>query len=94
MNWKNFRQFKGQNVQYYTQEFRKRSLMLGVDLKSHDTLLKHIGGLHSYLRHTILIFNPNNLVDVCVQDTHLEGKTLQKKVVKIHLRLKRKKRIG
>ena len=48
MNWKNFKQLKSQNVQEYTQEFR-RSLMLGVDLQSQDTLLKYIGGLHSYL---------------------------------------------
>ena len=34
MNWQNFRELKGQNVQYYTQEFRKMSLMLGVDLQS------------------------------------------------------------
>jgi hypothetical protein len=74
MNWQNFRQLKGQNVQDYTQEFRKRSLMLGVDLQSQDTLLKYIGGLHSYLRHTILMFNPNNLDDVCVQATHLEAR--------------------
>ena len=32
MNWKNFRQSKGQIVQEYTQEFRKRALILGVDL--------------------------------------------------------------
>jgi len=74
MNWQNFRQLKGQNVQDYTQEFRKMSLMLGVDLQSQDTLLKYIGGLHSYLRHTILMFNPNNLDDVCVQATHLEAR--------------------
>ena len=46
--------------------------MLGVDLQSQDTLLKYIGGLHSYLRHIILMFNPNNLDDVRVQATHLE----------------------
>ena len=40
MNWQNFIQLKGQNMQDYTQEFRKRSLMLGVDLQSHDTLSK------------------------------------------------------
>ena len=74
MNWQNFRQLKGQNVQDYTQEFRKRSLMLGVDLQSQDTLLKYIGGLHSYLTHTILMFNPNNLYEVCVQATHLEAR--------------------
>ena len=30
------------------------------------------GGLHRQLGHTILMFNPNNLDDVCVQATHLE----------------------
>ena len=48
--------------------------MLGVNFQSQDTFLKYIGGLHSYLRHTILMFNPNNLDDVCVQTTHLEAR--------------------
>ena len=51
MDWQNFRQAKGQNVKSYTQEFRKKALILGIDLSSQDTLLKYIGGLHSYLRH-------------------------------------------
>ena len=78
MSWQNFRQLNGQSVQEYTQDFRKRALLLGVDLNSQDTLLKYIGGLHSYLNHTILIFNPNNLDEVCVQATHLErrGQTI------------------
>ena len=46
---------------------------MGVDLSSQDTLLKYIGGLHSYLRHTIIMFNPTNLDEVCVQETHLEA---------------------
>ena len=52
----------------------KRALLLGVNLNSQDTLLKYIGGLHSYLKHTILMFNPNNLDEVCVQATHLESR--------------------
>lgn len=48
--------------------------MLGVDLQSQDTYLKYIWGLHSYLRHTILLFNPNNLDEVCVKATHLEAR--------------------
>ena len=48
--------------------------MLGVDLQSQDMLLKYIWGLHSYLRHIILMFNPNNIDDVCVQTTHLEAR--------------------
>ena len=71
MNWQNFRQLKGQNVQEYTQEFGRRALLLGVDLQSQDTLLKYIGGLHNYLKHTILMFNPSSLDEVCVQVTHL-----------------------
>ena len=47
MNWKCFRQLKGQSVQDYTQEFRRRALLLGIDLHSQDTLLKYIGGLHN-----------------------------------------------
>jgi hypothetical protein len=66
MDWKNFRQAKGQNVQSFTQEFRRRALVLGVDLSSQETLLKYIGALHSYLRHSILMFNPSNLDEVCV----------------------------
>ena len=74
MNWQNFRQLKGQNLQDYTQEFRRRALLLGVDLQSQYTLLKYIGGLHSYLKHTILMFNPTILDKVCVQATHLEAR--------------------
>ena len=61
-------------MQEYTQEFRRRALLLGVDLQSQVTLIKYIGGLHSYLKHTILIFNPTTLDEVCVQATHLEAR--------------------
>jgi hypothetical protein len=74
MNWKNFGQAKGKDVQSFTQEFRRRALVLGVDLSSQDTLLKYIGALHSYLRHTILMFNHSNLDEVCAQATHLEAR--------------------
>jgi hypothetical protein len=36
-------------------------------------LLKYIGGLHDYLKHTILMFNSTNLDEVSVQVTHLES---------------------
>jgi hypothetical protein len=38
MEWKNFRQAKGQNVQSFTQEFRRRALVLGVDLSSQGNI--------------------------------------------------------
>jgi hypothetical protein len=74
MDWKIFRQAKGKSVQRYTQEFRRRALILGIYLSSRETLLKYIGGLHNYLRHTILMFKPTNLDKFCVQATHLEAR--------------------
>ena len=74
MSWQTLRQLKGQSVQSYTQEFHMRALTLGISLDSPKTLLKYIGGLHSYLRHTILMFNPTSLDDVLVQATHLEAR--------------------
>ena len=74
MNWQSFRQLKGQSVQDYTQVFRRRAMLLGIDLHSQDTLLKYIGGLHNYLIHTILMFNPTSLDKLCVQATHLEAR--------------------
>ena len=47
LNWQMFRQAKGQNVQEYTHEFRKRAIALNVALDSQETLLKYIGGMHS-----------------------------------------------
>lgn len=44
MYWKKFRKAKGQSVQSYTQEFKRRALILGIDLSSQDTLLKYIRG--------------------------------------------------
>eukprot|EP00253_Pinus_taeda_P024266 PITA_24266 len=74
MSSQTLRQLKGQSVQGYTQEFRKRALILGIYLDSPETLLKYIGGLHSYMRHTILMFNPTSIDEVSVQATHLEAR--------------------
>ena len=74
MSWKTLRQLKGKSVQSYTQEFRKRALILGISLDPPKTLLEYIGGLHSYLRHTILMFNPTSIYEVSVQATHLEAR--------------------
>eukprot|EP00253_Pinus_taeda_P003578 PITA_03578 len=48
--------------------------MLGISLDSPKTLLKYIGGLHSYMRHNILMFNPTTIDEVSVQATHLEAR--------------------
>lgn len=73
MDWKNLRQGKGQNIQEYTKVFRKKALSLGIPLSTQENLLKYIGGLHFYLRHSILMSNPSNFNEVCVQETHIEA---------------------
>ena len=47
---------------------------MGIPIYTQETLLKFIGGLHSYFHHTILMFNPTNLDEVCVQATQIESK--------------------
>eukprot|EP00253_Pinus_taeda_P025508 PITA_25508 len=74
MNWQTLQQLKGQSVHDYTQEFRKIALILGISLDSPETLLKYIGGLHNYMRHTILMFDPTSIDEVSVQATHLEAR--------------------
>jgi hypothetical protein len=46
--------------------------------------MKYIGALHSYICHTLLLFNLHNLDEVCVQATHLEnrGKHVQEDPMK------------
>jgi len=61
-------------VQDYTQDFIKMELTLGIPLYMEENILKYIGGVHSYFIHTIFMFNPNNLDDVYVQDTHFESR--------------------
>jgi hypothetical protein len=73
IEWQHLRQGKGQNIQANTQEFKKKELSLGMPLYTHENILKSIGGMHSYLHHTILMFNPTNIDKVLVQDNHLES---------------------
>jgi hypothetical protein len=73
VEWQHLRQGKGQNIQAYTHEFKNRALSLGIPLYTQKTILKYIGGMHSYLRHTILMFNPTNIDKVYVQATHMEA---------------------
>jgi hypothetical protein len=74
MEWKTLRKIKGQTVQSFTEEFRKKSLALKIPLDSYETLMKYISALHSYIHHTFILFNPTSLDEVCVQATHLENR--------------------
>jgi hypothetical protein len=92
IEWKTLRQSKGQIVQGFTKEFRKKFLASNIPLDSYETLMKYIGALHSYSHHTFLLFNPTSLDEVCVQATHLEnrGNHIQEDATKKHSNLPHK----
>lgn len=48
-------------------------MALGISLDTHETLLKYIDDLHSYLQHTLLMFKPDDFDKVCVQAIHIES---------------------
>jgi hypothetical protein len=73
IEWQHLRLGKGWNIQEYTHEFKRKKLSLGISLYTHENILKYIGGMHSYLRHTILMFSPTSIDKVLVQDTHIES---------------------
>jgi hypothetical protein len=85
MEWKTLRKSKGQTVQSFTEEFRKKYLALNIPLDSYETLMKYIGALHNYICHTFLLFKPTSLDEVYVKSTHLEnrGKHVQEDPTKI-----------
>ena len=64
---------KGTKCSILYSRVQEEIFALGNPLHTRETLLKYIGGLHSYLRHTILIFNPSNIDEVLVQATHMEA---------------------
>ena len=73
MEGKHLRQRKGQNVQDFTEEFRKQALNLGIPLDSPEIVTKYIGSLHSYIRHSLLLFEPTIIDEVGVKAMHLES---------------------
>ena len=77
IEWLHLRHIFLKNVQYYTQEFKKKTLALVTSLHSRETLIKYIGGLHSYLHYTILMFNPTNIDEVLIQTTHLKASKMK-----------------
>ena len=57
-------------MQEYTDEFRKKALMLDIPLYTQETLMKYIGGLPMYVCNIIFMFSPTNLDEVAIQETY------------------------
>ena len=47
---------------------------MGISLDSPETLTKYIGALHSYVRHSLLLFEPTTIDMASVKAIHLESK--------------------
>ena len=74
MEWKYLRQGKGQNVQSFTEEFRKQALNMGISLDSPEVVNKYIGSLHSCIKHSLLMFEPTTIDSASVKAIHLENR--------------------
>jgi len=72
MDWQYLRKVKGHNVQIFKEEFWKQALNLGISLDAPKIVNKYIGVLHSYIRHSLLLFNPTSTDIVGVKAIHLE----------------------
>ena len=79
MEWQYLRQGKGQNVQSFIEEFRKKALSLGISLDSPEVVTKYIGSLHSYIRHSLLMFEPTTINSTNVKAIHLENRGINDK---------------
>jgi len=70
---------KGQNVKIFTEDFRKQDLKLGISLDSPKVVTKYVGALHSYIKHSLLLFEPSTIDSVSVKVIHLESKGMNDK---------------
>eukprot|EP00253_Pinus_taeda_P026054 PITA_26054 len=68
------RQGKGQDVQSFTEEFRKQALNLGIALDTPEVVTKYIGSLHSYIRNSLLLFERTNIDSASVKVIHIENR--------------------
>ena len=61
-------------MEIFTEEFRKQALNLGISLDSPEVVTKYIGSLHSYIRHSLLMFEPTTIDSASVKAIHLENR--------------------
>lgn len=73
MERQHLKQIKGKNVHNFIEKFRKQALTLNISLDTPGTLMKYISSLHSYLRHSLLLFEPKTHDDPSVKVVHLES---------------------
>jgi len=76
------RQGKGQDVQSFTKEFRKKTLNLGIALDTPEVITKYIGSLHSYMKHLFSLFEPTTINSANIKEIHIEnGKKMKEMII-------------
>lgn len=61
-------------MQSFIEEFHKQAFKLGISLDSPETVIKHVGALHSYIKHSLLLFGPTTIDAANVKAIHLESR--------------------
>ena len=59
---------------FRSEEFRKKALNLGIALDTPEVVTKYIGSLHSYIRHSLLLFEPTTIDSANVKAIHIENR--------------------
>ena len=52
---------------------RKQALNLGITLDTPKVVTKYIGSLHSYIRHSLLLFEPTTIDSASMKAIHIEN---------------------
>ena len=74
MNWQYLRQGKGQDLQIFTEEFRKQALNLGIALDTPEVVTNYIVSLHSCIRNSLFLFEPTTIDSASVNAIHIENR--------------------
>ena len=81
MDWQYLRKGRGQDFQSFIKDFRKQALNLGIALDSPEVVTKYIGSLRSYLRHSLLLFEPTTVDSASVKAIHIENMGKMKEMI-------------
>eukprot|EP00253_Pinus_taeda_P027882 PITA_27882 len=67
------RKLQSSKMWSFTEEFRKQALNLNIALDAPEVVTKYIVSLHSYIRHSLLLFKPTTIALASVKEIHIEN---------------------
>ena len=60
-------------MQNFIEELRKQAFNFGISLDLPKTVTKYVGALHSYIKHSLLLFEPTMTNADSVKVIHIES---------------------